>query len=148
MAVIVAILAPDKETYTSLQKKAHKLAKDADIEAEYERPQSIDALRELLKRQGQVNARLCLCCDVSDSTGYTAEDIHEYLTEVWRDQADWLHKRPLIVMSGSDQILKKLQVVAKKHQRAHSSVVSKIEATGTNRWKNIRDALQEGIIYA
>lgn len=156
MPVIVAILAPVQETYTSLQRRAHTLAKDAEIEARYEHARSIDALKTLL--QNLNGEHLCLCCDVADGDGYTADDVHTYLAEVWREQGewlsqrpqlgDWLRQRPLIIITESDDIVMKLQAVARRHPRAHSGVFAKLDVIGTNRWKNIRDAIQEGILNA
>lgn len=147
MTVIVGIFAADTELYTSLQHRAHSLAKENGITAKYERAKTLHDLTRLLEeRRGQP---LVLCCVISDGEDFRADDASQRLMQVWADQDTWRRSRPLLILDDSDKRLRELRKVTghERPERAHSGVFALIGQPGKNSWKNIRDAMLDGLTH-
>ncbi len=143
------ILVPNKDVYRSLKARVDNLADEARLKVNVIHVLSSQELAQQLKlRKG---SPVAICCDIADgrNENETAEKIANYFQDLWLDSSDsWLSSRPLVLISESDLILKKLKATAIRHPRANSAVLSKLPITGANKWKHIRDAIQEALIYA
>jgi hypothetical protein len=148
--VIVAIVVPQQAVYKSLQARVKSLADQMTIAATYLHIPTVAKLEGLVAVQdnGHRDEHLFLCCDIADGPTDTADKFHVAIKKIWRaGRNTWLGQRPLTVITDSDEIRRQMETVA-KDGRAHSYVLPKLPNGSRNDWRNIRDALQEGIANA
>lgn len=151
-SVTMTLLTAVPGTAKSLSDRIRSLAKTARIPAHVQHVTTKELFHVKLKElSGQ---HVCIYCEITDGSVDTAEELRNYLTGVWQgvwdDRGDkqedpWLRQRPIIVMSDSKEIVKALKKVERTHPRGHSLIIDTIPAPGANRWRDIRDALLDGL---
>lgn len=149
--ITMVILTPTYETYKSLHRRVKSLADDEHITPGFEHAFTKDQLDAKLQALKPQNLPVCLYCDITDGKD-KPPDLQRYLTDVWngmwkdsKGPDDWLLQRPLIITSAYNHIVLELQRVQRAHRREHSTVIHLLASEGTNRWRDVADALREGI---